>query len=164
IVLDSEKHHLLEARLLGIAREQGMTTLNDLCSLLRASQDKPLKRKVVDALTTNETYFFREPEQYEALRETILPELIKSRRRLRFWSAASSTGQEAYSLAMTLCEMGRGEMGLTKGDVTGVEILGTDLCTQVLDRARAGIFSRLEMTRGLPASYAAKYFSPIGPQ
>lgn len=164
IVLEAEKHHLLEARLLGLVREQGVATINGLCSLLRASKNKLLKQQVVDALTTNETYFFRESEHYDALRQTILPRLLADRRRLRFWSAASSTGQEAFSLAMLLREMGLGEMGLTKDDPTDVEILGTDLSTRVLDRARAGIFSRLEMTRGLPASYAEKYFSPLGPQ
>jgi chemotaxis protein methyltransferase CheR len=151
IVLEAEKHYLLEARLLGLAREHGVATLNDFCSLLRASRDASLKQNVIDALTTNETYFFREPEHYDALR-TILA--ARDRHPPRFWSAASSTGQEAYSLAMVLLEM----------RLTDAEILGTDLCSRVLDRARAGIFSRLEMTRGLPASYAATYFHNIGPQ
>lgn len=159
IVLDAEKHYLFEARLSGLAREQGVETLNDLCALLRASRSQSLKQKVVDAMTTNETYFFREPEHYDVLASIIIPELVRSRKAggpLRFWSAASSTGQEAYSLAMVLHEMGLGE-----GDI---EIRATDLSSRVLDRARSGIFSRLEMTRGLPASYAAKYFEPLGPQ
>jgi chemotaxis protein methyltransferase CheR len=157
IVLEAEKQYLLDARLLGLAREAGVTTLNDLCALLRASQGPALRQKVVDAMTTNETYFMREPAHYDALRNSILPDLIKLKdgsRRLRFWSAASSTGQEAYSLAMMLLEMGLGNWN--------IEILGTDLCTQVLERAGKGSYTQLEMNRGLPSSLLLKYFRRSG--
>lgn len=159
IVLEEKKQYLLDARLLTVAREEGVRTLNDLCSLLRATHGDGLRQKVVDAMTTNETYFMRETAHYDALRNTLLPELIKIRqdtRRLRFWSAASSTGQEAYSLAMMLLEMGLGHWN--------IEILGTDLCSKVVDQARQGIYSQLEMNRGLPATYLIKYFRRSGLQ
>jgi chemotaxis protein methyltransferase CheR len=161
IVLEAGKQHLLETRLHGILREYEVPTVDDFCALLRSSHSLSIRQKVIDAMTTNETYFFREPEHFDILASIILPELIHSRRaqrRLRFWSAATSTGQEAYSLAMTLCEV-----GLTENH-WDIQILATDLNSRVLDRARSGIFSRLEMTRGLPASCAAKYFNAIGPQ
>jgi chemotaxis protein methyltransferase CheR len=163
IVLDSGKQYLLDARLLSLAREEGLRTLNDLCALLRAQNGQKehaaLRQKVIDAITTNETYFLREPAHFEALRRVILPELLKMRentRRLRFWSAAASTGQEAYSLAMLLLEMGLGGWN--------IEILGTDLSSKVLERARAGRYSQLEVNRGLPASYLLKYFQREGLQ
>jgi chemotaxis protein methyltransferase CheR len=159
IVLDSGKHYLLDARLLTVAREHGLRSVNDLCALLRATEDQPLslRRQVVDAITTNETYFMREPAHYDALRNTIIPELVKihaDTRRLKFWSAACSTGQEAYTLAMLLVEMGLGGWN--------IEILGTDLCSRVIERARTGVFSQLEMNRGLPSSYLLKYFRRSG--
>ncbi|MEI9811352.1 MAG: protein-glutamate O-methyltransferase CheR [Acidobacteriota bacterium] len=159
IVLEAEKQYLLDARLLGLAREEGVKTLNDLCALLRAAQRPQLKQKVVDAMTTNETYFMRETAHYDALRTTIIPELLKIRsdtRRLRFWSAASSTGQEAFSLGMMLLDMGLSDWN--------IEILGTDLCTRVLERARGASFSQLEMNRGLPSTYLLKYFRRAGLQ
>lgn len=157
IVLEEEKQYLLDARLLGLARESGVTTLNDLCALLRAAQGPALRQKVVDAMTTNETYFMREPAHYDALRNVILPDLVKLKggsQRLRFWSAASSTGQEAYSLAMMLLEMGLGNWN--------IEILGTDLCTQVLERAAKGSYTQLEMNRGLPSPLLLQYFRRAG--
>jgi len=153
IVLEAEKQYLLDARLLVLAREQGLQNLNDLCALLRATQGMPLRQKVVDAMTTNETYFMRESAHYDALRNVIIPELMKiheDTRKLKFWSAASSTGQEAYTLAMLLVEMGLGSWN--------IDILGTDLCSKVVERARKGSFSQIEMNRGLPSTYLLKYF------
>jgi chemotaxis protein methyltransferase CheR len=108
-------------------------------------------------MTTNETYFFREPAHYQALRDAILPELLRTRqvtRKLSFWSAAASTGQEAYSLAMMLLEMGVPDWN--------TEILATDLSDRVLDRARSGKYSQLEVNRGLPAPLLVKYFRRVG--
>ena len=157
IVLDTEKQYLLEARLAPILRELGLTSLNDLCALLRSTQESPLHHRVVEAMTTNETYFFREPAQYESVRNCILPELMELRRasrRLSFWSAAASTGQEAYSIGMMLLEMGL--------DDWNIDILGTDLSPRVLDRAQLGRYSQLEVTRGLPATLLLKYFRRAG--
>jgi chemotaxis protein methyltransferase CheR len=157
IVIESEKEYLLDARLSGLARESGLGSLNDLCALLRATAPAPLRRRVVEALTTNETYFFREPAQFEALRNVVLPELRQQRQathKMSFWSAAASTGQEAYTLAILLHEMGL--------DGWNIDILATDFSTQVLDRARSGQFSQLEVNRGLPAPLLLKYFRRNG--
>ena len=157
IVLDTEKQYLLEARLAPILRERGLASLQHLCEVLRSAQSSALRSQVVEAMTTNETYFFREPAHYEALRQTILPELIDLRsgtRKLSCWSAASSAGQEAYSLAMMLLEMGL--------ENWNIEILGTDLCTRVLKQAQSGRYSQLEVNRGLPVTLLLKYFRRAG--
>lgn len=158
IVIEQDKHYLLEARLMPVAKKQQVTSLNDLCSLLRATRVTPdLKRLVVEAMTTHETLFFRDLPQYEALRTKILPPLIEQRklsRRLSFWSAAASSGQEAYSLAMMLLEMGLKDWS--------IEIVGTDLSEQILARARQGRYAQIEVNRGLPVSYLVKYFSREG--
>lgn len=157
IVIDSDKHYLLEARLMPVVKKQQLTSLNDLCNLLRATRTPDLRRQVVEAMTTHETLFFRDPAQYDALRTVLLPQLIEQRRALRslsFWSAASSSGQEAYSLAMLLREMGLGDWS--------IRIVGTDLSEQILDRARAGKFLQIEVNRGLPVSYLVKYFNRQG--
>ena len=157
IVLDGDKHYLLEARLMPIVRQRQLGSLNDLCALLQATTDAPLKRQVVEAMTTNETFFFRDTAQYDALKSVVLPELIQQHhdtRKLSFWSAAASSGQEAYSLAMILLEMGLGDWK--------IQILGTDLSTQMLERARAGKYLQIEVNRGLPAAYLVKYFTRVG--
>jgi len=157
IVLDGDKHYLLQARLMPIVRQRQLGSLNDLCALLQATADAPLKQQVVEAMTTNETFFFRDTAQYDALKSVVLPELIQQHqdtRKLSFWSAAASSGQEAYSLAMMLLEMGLGDWN--------IQILGTDLSTQVLERARAGKYMQIEVNRGLPAAYLVKYFTRAG--
>ena len=157
IVLDSDKHYLLEARLGPIVHQMRLSSVNDLCALLRATTSGPLKQQVVDAMTTNETYFFREPAHYDVLKTTVLPALIAERRdtrRMSFWSAASSSGQEAYSLAMLLLEMGLGDWN--------IRILGTDLSTRMLERARDGKYLQIEVNRGLPAANLVKYFKRSG--
>ncbi|MGB9604746.1 MAG: CheR family methyltransferase [Bryobacteraceae bacterium] len=157
IVLEEGKQYLVEARLAPLVREHGLASVNDLCALLRAVAADGLRRKVVEAMTTNETQFFREPAQYEALRTTLLAELLAARRSsrpLNCWSAAASTGQEAYSLAMMAAEMGLGP--------SEMQILGTDLAESVLERARQGRYSQLEVNRGLPAAYLVKYFARHG--
>jgi chemotaxis protein methyltransferase CheR len=157
IVLDGDKQYLLEARLMPIVRQRQLGSLDDLCALLRATTDAPLKQQVVEAMTTNETFFFRDTAQYDALKSVVLPELIQQHndtRKLSFWSAAASSGQEAYSLAMMLLELGLGDWK--------IQILGTDLSTQVLERARAGKYMQIEVNRGLPAAYLVKYFTRAG--
>jgi len=154
IVLDDGKGYLVEARLLPVATEHGLRNLDDLCAKLRLLSDISLQRKVVEAMTTNETYFFREPQHFEALRSHVLPALLELRRReqkLTIWSAAASTGQEAYSLAMLLCEMPL--------DSWDIRIVGTDLSSPVLDRAAAGVYNRVEIERGLAPALRTKYFT-----
>ncbi|HZT33131.1 MAG TPA: protein-glutamate O-methyltransferase CheR [Bryobacteraceae bacterium] len=157
IVVEEDKHYLFESRLTPIVRQLGLGSINELCALLAATREPEISRRVAEAMTTNETYFFRDPEQYEAIREVLLPRLREERRearRLRFWSAAASTGQEAYSLAMVLREEGFGDWD--------VQILATDYSSQVLERARAGSYRQIEVSRGLPAGMLAKYFERSG--
>lgn len=157
IVLEQDKHYLLEARLTSIARRHGVESVDDLCHLLRATKEEAVHRQVVEAMTTNETLFFRDLAQYDALRTTVIPALVQQRsltRTLSFWSAASSSGQEAYSLAIMLREMGLGDWNLN--------IVGTDLADNILERARAGRYMQIEVNRGLPASMLVKYFTRVG--
>jgi chemotaxis protein methyltransferase CheR len=157
IVLEDDKHYLFESRLAPIIKQLGLNSTNDLCMLLHSRGNNELGRQVAEAMTTNETYFFREPHQYEAIRTVLLPKLKEDRRdtrRLRFWSAAASTGQEAYSLAMMLLD--------DQLSTWNVEILGTDFSSKVLERARAGLFLQIEVNRGLPAALLVKHFRPSG--
>ena len=157
IVLDEDKHYLFESRLTPIVRKLGLGSINDLCALLAATREPDIGRQVAEAMTTNETYFFRDPAQYQAIKTDLLPRLQQERkdtRRLRFWSAASSTGQEAYSLAMLLHEEGFGGWD--------VQILGTDFSLPIVEKARSARFQQLEMNRGLPATMLVKYFRRAG--
>ncbi len=157
IVLEQDKRYLFQSRLAPIVRQLGLGSINDLCALLHASRDAAVGRQVVEAMTTNETYFFRDPAHYEAIRNVLLPRLKEERRdtkRLWFWSAAASTGQEAYSLAMLLLECGLSDWS--------IQILGTDFSSQVLERARSGRYQQIEVNRGLPAAFLVKHFSRSG--
>jgi chemotaxis protein methyltransferase CheR len=157
IVIDAGKTYLLEARLLPLVRQHRVGSINDLCDRLRANHDGALRLQVVDAMTTNETLFFREVPQYDALRTLILPALIKQHqatRTLTFWSAASSSGQEAYSLAMLLLEMGLRDWRL--------DIFASDLSGHILERARSARYLQIEVNRGLPIAYLVKYFAQHG--
>jgi len=144
---------LLEARLLPIARTENVSTLNDLCALLRATGSGRILQAVRDAMTTNETLFFRDAVPFKVMRQNLIPELLSERngsRRLVFWSAAASSGQEAYSLAMMLLDMGM--------ESRDIEIVATDISDRVLDQARAGRYTQAEVGRGLPAQQLVKYF------
>jgi len=157
IVFEGDKHYLFETRLSPIVRQLGLGSINDLCAVLKAGREVEVNRRVVEAMTTNETYFFRDPAQYDSIRSVLLPRLREERRdtrRMRFWSAASSTGQEAYSLAMILLEEGFANWNL--------QILGTDFASKVVERAKAGKYQQIEVNRGLPASLLVKYFRRIG--
>jgi chemotaxis protein methyltransferase CheR len=157
IVLDADKHYLIEARLLPLIRSAKLASLDLLCQQVRAGASAATGRSVIDAMTTNETLFFRDPAQYDALKTTIVPALVGQRRTgrfLRFWSAACSSGQESYSLIMQLLEMGLGDWT--------IEVLGTDLSEHILGRARAGRFMQIEVNRGLPLSHLIKYFVQHG--
>ena len=157
IVIDAGKNYLIESRLLPIVKQENLSTLNDLCSLLRATAPLHLKSRVVESMTTNETLFFRDLAVFDALQKEILPKLIESRRsvkRLNIWSAAASSGQEAYSIAMLLKELGL--------EGWRVQILGTDINQQILDKAASGRFLQIEVNRGLPAKYLVKHFTRAG--
>ena len=157
IVLENNKGYLFESRLAPIVKQFSLGSINALCELLVSKRNPEIGQQVVEAMTTNETYFFRDPGQYEAIRSVLLPRLKDERqatRKLRFWSAASSTGQEAYSLAMLLLEE-----GLKDWDV---QILGTDFSSKVVDRARSANYQQIEVNRGLPAALLIKHFCRSG--
>ncbi|GLW33929.1 CheR family methyltransferase [Actinoplanes regularis] len=157
IVLAPGKEYLVEARLIPVARAVGAPNVNEFLADLQRRPNPQHQRKIIDALTTNETSWFRDREPYTALTDVVLPELVKSRsaaRKLRFWSAASSSGQEAYSMAITLQET------LPAG--WAYEILGTDISTAMIERAEKGEFSQVEVNRGLPATQLVQYFERSG--
>ena len=157
IVLEGDKNYLFECRLAPIVKQLGLESIDDLCTYIQSSRQPEVSHQVVEAMTTNETYFFRDPSHYDAIRTVLLPRLINDRRdtkKLRFWSAASSTGQEAYSLAMILLEEGLSDWN--------IQILGTDLCSQALERARSGKYQQIEVNRGLPANLLIKHFRRSG--
>ncbi len=154
IVLDDSKSYLVEARLLPVAKSEGATSLDALCNLIRATNGHRVRNKVVEAMTTNETLFFRDVSPFDALRTTLIPEFREAlgfKRPLRIWSAACSSGQEAYSIAMLWLEMGFHAREL--------EILGTDLSEEMLAKSAEGKYLQLEVNRGLPAKYLVKYFT-----
>lgn len=157
IVLDETKHYLIESRLLPIVRKEKLGTLDELCVRLRTSENAGLRRQVVEAMTTNETLFFRDIAVFDTLRDKVLPALVENRRvsrTLNIWSAAASSGQEAYSLAILLLEMGLAGWN--------IRIFGTDLNSQILEQARTGRYIQLEVNRGMPAKYLVKYFQRAG--
>lgn len=152
--IDPSRNALFDVRLKPIARLAGATGLKDFVKILKADRAPHLHRAVAEAMTVNETSFFRDLKPFEMLRETIFPRLIDRRReqrQLRIWSAASSTGQEAYSLAMLLAEH------FPELAWWDVKIIGTDISKHVIDYAQRGRYRRLEVNRGLPARMLLKY-------
>ena len=158
LVISKDKLYLLESRLVPLARERGMNGLDDLVSALRRAPEEQLLADVTEAMTTNESSFFRDINPFDNFRDAVLPELFQSRagtRSIRIWSAACSTGQEPYSLAMLLRE--------TAAKIAGwrVEIFATDLSTEVMEKAKVGLYSQFEVQRGLPIQLLVKYFSQV---
>jgi chemotaxis protein methyltransferase CheR len=156
--LSTDKQYLIESRLLPLARKAGLPGISDLVQKMKGGSNA-LITQVVEAMTTNETFFFRDKIPFEHFRDTIMPEMLKlraARKSLRIWCAAGSTGQEPYSLAMCLKEMSAALSGWR------VEILATDLSQEVLEKSRTGIYSQFEVQRGLPIQMLVKYFKQIG--
>jgi chemotaxis protein methyltransferase CheR len=156
--LSADKQYLVESRLIPLTRRAGLPGITELVQKLKAGAEA-LTAEVVEAMTTNETFFFRDKIPFDHLRETMLPELLQSRasrRSLRIWCAASSTGQEPYSIAMCLKELGATLSGWR------VDILATDLSQGVLEKSRSGMFSQFEVQRGLPIQLLVKYFTQCG--
>ena len=156
--LSADKQYLIESRLLPLARKAGLSGIPELVQKLQGGS-RALITDVVEAMTTNETFFFRDKVPFDHFRDTIMPEIIKARagrRSVRIWCAAGSTGQEPYSLAMCLKEMGAALTGWR------VEIIATDLSQEVLEKAKAGIYSQFEVQRGLPIQMLMKYFKQTG--
>jgi chemotaxis protein methyltransferase CheR len=155
IVLDAGKEYIAESRLAQLVAQEGFGSVRELIQTLRSQSFAELHRKVVNAMTNNETWFFRDQVPFDALRMAVLPKLIAARtaeRRLTIWCAACSTGQEPYSIAMMLREHFP-ELRRWK-----VRLLATDISTAVLERAQRGQYSRMEINRGLPAPLLARYF------
>ena len=159
LVLSADKQYLVESRLLPLARKVGAPHLSELVAKLKAPGAEPLIVDVVEAMTTNESFFFRDKIPFEHFREFMVPSLLKARaarRSIRIWCAAASTGQEPYSLAMILKEMAAQVSGWR------IEIIATDLSNEVLEKARAGLYSQFEVQRGLPVQMLVKYFTQAG--
>jgi chemotaxis protein methyltransferase CheR len=154
LVLSEDKTYLLESRLMPIARKRGLKDLGELIGQLRGG-DRNLVEEVVDAMTTNESFFFRDTKPFDQFRHVVMPHMIKTRaskKHLRIWCAAASSGQEPYSLAMILDEF--------KSQLTGwrIDIIGTDISREILTKARGGLYSQFEVQRGLPIGLLVKYF------
>ena len=159
LTLSADKQYLVESRLLPVARKAGVEGLGGLVQKLKSSGAEPLIVQVVEAMTTNESFFFRDKIPFDHFRNAIMPALLASRasqRQIRIWCAAASTGQEPYSLAICLKEMASELAGWR------IEILGTDLSMEVLEKAKAGIYSQFEVQRGLPIQMLVKHFTQVG--
>ncbi|PCI59242.1 MAG: chemotaxis protein CheR [Kordiimonadales bacterium] len=159
LMLTPDKVYLLESRLTPLARKSGLDTLEALVQKLRVHGDQGLIRDVTEAMTTNESFFFRDNTPFDLFKGKVLPAMEKARgtrKRLRIWCAAASTGQEPYSLAILLRE------SWFKWRDWNIEIIGTDISTQVLEKAKAGTYSQFEVQRGLPIQLLIKYFAQEG--
>lgn len=156
IILDESKQYLLESRLMPIARKHGKDGLLDLVQDIRSGSSKPVLDDIVDAMTTNETSFLRDGKPFQRFQDFIIPYLAKKRgsgHKVKLWSAACSSGQEPYTLAILSQEMGAKMNNMT------MDILATDLSGEILDKARAGLYSQFEVQRGLPITMLVKYFT-----
>tara|TARA_R110002072_G_scaffold60051_35_gene152687 strand:+ start:1221 stop:2087 length:867 start_codon:yes stop_codon:yes gene_type:complete len=158
IVLSADKLYLVESRLTPVARDLGMAGIDELIEALRKTADERLKTCVTDAMTTNESFFFRDQKPFDNLKDHVLPPMIAARKakgqnRIRIWSAACSSGQEPYTIAMMLLE------NKDKFGDMAFEILATDLSTEIVEKAKEGAYSQFEVQRGLPIQLLVKYFT-----
>ena len=156
--LSADKQYLIESRLLPLARKAGLPGISELVQKMKGGSASTITQ-VVEAMTTNETFFFRDKVPFDHFRDSIMPEVLKARagrKSIRIWCAAGSTGQEPYSLAMCLKEMSAAIAGWR------IEILATDLSQEVLEKSKAGIYSQFEVQRGLPIQMLVKYFKQTG--
>jgi chemotaxis protein methyltransferase CheR len=159
LVLLPDKEYLVESRVMPVARRAGLADLGELVRRMQAPEAEPLRAAVTEAMTINESFFFRDKIPFDRFRDTILPWMLKARatrRRLRIWCAAAATGQEPYSLAMILDEAAAQLAGWR------VEILATDLNGDVLARARAGLYTQFDVQRGLPVQLLLRHFEQAG--
>jgi chemotaxis protein methyltransferase CheR len=159
LVLSNDKQYLIESRLMPVVRRVGLGSLSDLVHSLKRPSAESLIVDVVEAMTTNETFFFRDRIPFDHVRDCIVPAFLEARalqKRIRVWCAAAATGQEPYSLAMGFREMGARLAGWR------IEILATDISAEVLEKAKAGVYSQFEVQRGLPIQFLIKYFTQVG--
>jgi chemotaxis protein methyltransferase CheR len=158
LVLSADKKYLLESRLMPLARKAGVAGISELVQKMKAGSESMIA-DVVEAMTTNETFFFRDKTPFDHFQNTVIPDLVKARagrRSLRIWCAAGSTGQEPYSLAMILKDFGAALTGWR------IEIIATDLSPEVLEKSRTGIYTQFEVQRGLPIQLLVKHFTQTG--
>ncbi len=159
LVLGPDKMYLIESRLSPLARKYGVASIDLLVGQLRTSKTADLQRDIVDAMMTNESFFFRDGKPFDQFRQIVLPGLLQSRatkKAFRIWCAAASTGQEPYTLAMILKEEAAKLAGWR------VDIVGTDISHEALERAKAGVYTQFEVQRGLPIQLLVKYFKQQG--
>lgn len=155
LALTPDKSYLLESRLMPVARKHGHAGLDELIDAIRASNDEAMIIEVVEAMTTNESFFFRDTKPFDLLRDDVLPPLLENRaskKHLKIWCAAASSGQEPYSIAIVLKELGAQLAGWN------VDILGTDISKDILKKASGGMYSQFEVQRGMPIQLLLKYF------
>jgi chemotaxis protein methyltransferase CheR len=159
LMLQPQKQYLLESRLMPLLRKNGLADMGALIQRLRAPDAEPLRIAVTEAMTINESFFFRDKIPFDRFRDTILPALLIARaatRRIRIWCAAAATGQEPYSLAMILHEAADKLAGWR------IELLATDIGNEVIEKARAGLYSQFEVQRGLPVQLLLRHFEQVG--
>lgn len=159
LVLSAEKAYLLESRLMPVARKFGFAGLPELIAAVRKERPEDLLRDITEAMTTNESLFFRDMKPFDQFRNLVIPQLATSRsstKKIRIWSAAASSGQEPYSIAIILSEM----RSLLEG--WDLEIVATDISVEMLNRARSGLYTQFEVQRGLPIATLVKYFKQVG--
>lgn len=159
LVLTRDKAYLLESRLMPVARKWNMKGLEELAITVRTRKDEALLRDITEAMTTNESSFFRDQKPFDQFRQLVLPRLMATRaakRSIRIWSAACSSGQEAYSLAMILNDEAAKLAGWR------VEIVGTDISAEMVERSKAGVYTQFEVQRGLPITMLVKHFKQNG--
>ena len=157
LLMTAQKSYLIESRLMPVAVKHGLASVGQLADVLRAKPDAALVRDMIEAMTTNESFFFRDIKPFEQFRTIVLPELLRARaatRRLRLWSAACAAGQEPYSLAMILAD----EQARLAG--WRVTLLASDISGEMVARAQAASYSQFEVGRGLPLKYLVRYFDP----
>jgi chemotaxis protein methyltransferase CheR len=159
LVITPDKTYLLDSRLTPVAKQWGHETLDSMSIALRAFPDPKLVKDIVEAMTTNETSFYRDQKPFGLFEQVVMPALVARRskgvKKIRIWCAAASTGQEPYSLAMLIKE----KAALWKD--FSFEIVGTDISEDALDIARAGAYSQFEVQRGLPITHLMKYFKQV---
>ena len=162
ILLGTNKQYLVSSRLNKLMEQQGIKTLGELVQRIQVQPRGGLREMVVDAMTTNETLWFRDTYPFEVLKNRVLPEMLKAApgQRLRIWSAASSSGQEPFSLSMSIDEFDRANLGQLKA---GVQIVATDLSASMLAACKAGEYDSLAMGRGLSQERLQRFFDPCGP-
>lgn len=159
--LAGDKQYLIESRLLPVARQNNCGSIGDLVAKLKAFAEEPLRQRVTEAMTINESFFFRDKTPFDRFQDTVLPHMLSARaatKKIRIWCAAASTGQEPYSLAMMFKQ--------AKDQFAGwkIEIVATDISTEVLEKAKSGLYTQFEVQRGLPIQLLLKYFKQDGDQ